>query len=173
MIRAARLALFATACGLALWTTLAAAGVASSTPSLTLNPTSGLPNAKVSLSGTGFPPNEIVGLYLDSPNLFLQAPGPRADAQGAFTTSITVPGASPGAHQVCGDTAYPGAPPQQPAKACAQFVVIAGPSPTPSPSPSPTPSAGSTAGQWTFTIAAIAILIVAALVTGWWARRSG
>ena len=131
-------ALSAIACVLALATMVAAAAG----PTVKLSVDSGTPGTPVTITGTGFPPNEIVALYIDAPGTYLDVPGPRADDQGNFTKAITWPGqiydssgrvnpAKPGTHQVCGDTAYPGSDQPVPAKACAPFLV---PNPPPGPS---------------------------------------
>ena len=116
-------------------------------PALALSAASGETGTKVSITGSGFPPGEIVALYIDSPNPYIGStpPGPRADEQGAFQDSFTWPAknydpthrldpTSAGPHLVCGDTeALPGGPQEIAAKACAQFVVVTVPSASPSP----------------------------------------
>lgn len=115
------------------------AAAAQSGPSITLAPTTGPPNTLVAFTGSGFPPNEIVGLYLDTPDTFIGSPGPRADAQGNFTESDAMPGGTPGRHQVCADTSKPTAQPVA-AKACTSFEMLALPSTTPAVIQQSTPS---------------------------------
>ena len=116
-------------------------------PSLTLSVGTGAAGTPVTITGTGFPPGEIVALYIDSPGPYLDQPGPRADGQGGFSKAITWPDKTydashrvdptrGGTHTVCGDTGYPGSSQTIVVKACAQFVVTATPSPSASPAPS-------------------------------------
>lgn len=115
-----------------------AALAAQSPPSIALSVSSGLPGTPVTVTGSGFPPGEIVAIYVDSagPYLANPPPGPSADAQGNVRVSVMWPGRNydlsghvdptvPGPHAVCGDTAYPGSTQQIPARACAQFQVVA------------------------------------------------
>ena len=95
-----------------------------------MNPGTGPPNTLVVISGSAFPPNEIVGLYLDTPNTYIGSPGPRADAQGKFTESDVMPGGAPGKHKVCADTSKP-TPQVVAAKVCVPFELLGLPSPTP------------------------------------------
>src|SRR2546428_11530218 len=89
-------------------------------PSITLSVTSGKPGTPVKISGSGFPPGEIVALYVDlaDPYIGSSPPGPRADAQGKIQDSFLWPDQKYDAHHrvdpsktrphlVCGDTAYP------------------------------------------------------------------
>lgn len=105
---------------------------------LTLNVASGSKGTAVIITGTGFPPGEIVAIYVDAagPYLANPPPGPTAGAQGNVRVNVTWPGKNydssghvdptiPGPHTVCGDTAYPGSTQQIPARACAQFQVVA------------------------------------------------
>ena len=117
--------------------TLALADTAASpgsTPTVTLSVDSGTPGTPVILTGTGFPSGEVIALYIDSPTVYLDAPGPKADTQGGFRESFNWPGkgwdpsgrVDPGAagtHQVCGDTALPNTTQPVQAKACAPFLV--------------------------------------------------
>ena len=54
------------------------------TPTITLNVQTGPPGTTVTITGKGFPPQEIVALYIDQAGPFLDVPGPRADDQGAI-----------------------------------------------------------------------------------------
>lgn len=128
--------------------------MADSTPSaipaaqLALSVASGSTGTPLRISGNGFPPGEIVAIYIDAagPYVANPPPGPRADAQGTIQVSITWPGKNydvsnhvdptiPGPHTVCGDTAYPGSIQRIPARGCAQFIVVPL---SPSPAASPT-----------------------------------
>ncbi|MFI5283090.1 MAG: hypothetical protein ACHQ0J_08170 [Candidatus Dormibacterales bacterium] len=119
-------------------TSMPAAGLAASSgsPTITLTAQSGLPGTPLTISGSGFPPLEVVALYIDSPGPYLgnPPPGPQADAQGAFQQNITWPAknydlsgkvnpAKAGPHEVCGDTTFLGSTQAVAAKACAQFTV--------------------------------------------------
>jgi hypothetical protein len=137
-------------------------------PTISLSAGSGSPNAKIRVDGSGFPAGEIAALYLDSPALYLDVPGPRADAQGAFSKTITVPGASNGVHQICADTGYPGANQQIVAKACVQFIIHNSPSPRPSATPG---ASGSPASVPEFLIAGLVVIAVVGGVI-LWMRRS-
>jgi hypothetical protein len=111
-----------------------------------LSTTSGAPGTPITITGSGFPPGEVVALYIDSPGPYLFQPGPRADAQGGFEEAVIWPAknydttgrvdpTSAGPHTVCGDTGYPGSSQQSAIKACTEFVVrpVSTPSPTPQP----------------------------------------
>jgi hypothetical protein len=111
-------------------------------PSIAVSVDSGPPGTAVTITGTGFPPGEIVALYIDAAGPYIGQPGPRADAQGGFRKDFIWPGkgydttgrvdpSSPGPHNVCGDTAYPSSSQSVAAKACAVFQVTAPSSPTP------------------------------------------
>jgi hypothetical protein len=153
-----------------------AAGLAASTtdPAITLTVQSGLPGTPLTITGSGFPPGEIVALYIDSAGPYLgnPPPGPRADANGAFQQSITWPGKNydlsgkvdptkVGPHDVCGDTTFPNGTQAIAAKACAQFTVNATPTPAAAPG-IPLPLA----------VGAFAILIGLGVGAVVWLRRS-
>jgi hypothetical protein len=157
---------------------------ASPAPSIDLSRTSGTPGTTLVIHATGFPPGEIVALYIDQPNPYLvnPPPGPRAGTDGTITDSFTWPGKSydvshvvdpskPGVHTVCGDTGYPGSDQPVSVKACAQFTVVG-------PSPTPTPPAGSDGGPnlpLPIPIIGAAIVVVLALAIGgqvWLQRQS-
>jgi hypothetical protein len=157
---------------------------ASPAPSIDLSRTSGTPGTALIIHGTGFPPGEIVALYIDQPDPYLvnPPPGPRAGADGTITESVKWPGKSydvshavdpskPGVHTVCGDTGYPGNPNTIAVKACAQFTVIGA-------SPTPTPLAGSDGGPslpLPLPLIGVAIVVVLALAIGgqiWLQRQS-
>ena len=158
----------------------APAAAASPQPAITLSVTSGKPGTPVKITGSGFPPEEIVALYIDSPDPYIgnSPPGPRADLQGNFHDSFIWPDkkydpnhrvdpTTAGAHQVCGDTGYPGNQQPIPVKACAQFDEI------PLASPSPSPGAGGT-GQGASgpeLIAAFGIILAIVVGTVLWMRR--
>ena len=139
-------------------------------PTITLTAISGPVRTPLTIEGKGFPPNELVALYIDEPSVYIGTPGPTADAQGAFHKSITWPGAdydvtgqvnpsTPGIHTICGDTSYPGHAPPLEAKACAQFIVSS------SASPSPSPGAG-TSGRASPVEIVVAAVIFLALAIG-------
>jgi hypothetical protein len=147
-------------------------------PTITLSVTSGLPGTAVTITGTEFPPLEIVALYIDQPGPYLDAPGPRADATGAFHKDINMPSSNydssgrinptiPGQHDICGDTAYPGSTQPLPARACAKFQVLAEPS-TPAAN-SPTASGGASVPEL---LGAFAVVVVVAIGAILWMRRS-
>src|SRR2546426_10011499 len=149
------------------------------TPSITLSVTSGKPGTSITISGSGFPVDEIVALYIDSPEPYIGSspPGPRADAQGKLRDSFLWPDnkydpshridpSKAGTHLVCGDTGYPGNDQAIHVKACAQFNEI--------PLPSPTPSAGNQpSAAISMPELAVALAILVAVVVGtviWWRR---
>jgi hypothetical protein len=122
-------------------------------PSIALSVGSGTTGTLVSITGTGFPAGELVGLYIDLAGPYLDKPGPRADAQGAFQKTITWPDknydasgrvnpTAAGTHNVCGDTSYAGTTQPIEAHACAIFLVEAAPSPSASATPSPSGPVG-------------------------------
>jgi hypothetical protein len=156
---------------------------AATTPTITLSAASGSVGTPVTITGSGFPANEIVALYIDSPALFIGTPGPRADAQGSFTQKITWPGSDyditrrvdpskPGPHRVCGDTSYPGITPAAEAQACTEFLVLAGPSPSPSPVASSPPAKPAGAPFPVGLVVAFAVIAVVAIGAVVWLRRS-
>src|SRR5512137_2892576 len=71
--------------------------LAQAAPTLTLSPTSGPPTTQVTVKGTGFAPNELVDLFLDTTDLVLGV----TDGAGAFTQTLKVPkSAGPGLHWI-------------------------------------------------------------------------
>jgi hypothetical protein len=149
-------------------------------PQITLSVTSGLPGTAVTITGSGFPPTEIVALYIDQPGPYLDAPGPRADATGAFHKDIKMPSSNydstgrinptvPGPHDICGDTAYPGSTQPLPARACAKFQVMSESSPSASPSSSPGATGGASLPELLGAFAVVVIVGVGAIL---WMRRS-
>jgi len=149
-------------------------------PTITLTAISGPVRTPLTIEGKGFPPNELVALYIDEPSVYIGTPGPLADAQGAFHKSITWPGAdydvtgqvnpsTPGVHTICGDTSYPGHAPPLEAKACAQFIVTSSTSPSPQPSPAAGGPGGASLGE-ILVVGAILVLVAAGTVM--WMRRS-
>jgi hypothetical protein len=139
---------------------------AASQPAIYVIPSFGHPGDRIAVSGSGWPPGEIVALYLDSPTVLLGDPGPRADAQGNIYWTLKFPRSTPGVHNLCGDTAYPGS--QQPiaAKACVQLELLATAA-TPSPTSSPAPARG-----FPFFLAGLGIVIVVAIGSVLLFRRS-
>jgi len=157
--------------------------IASTDPTITLDVTSGPPGTAIKITGTGFPAGELVGIYIDSGAFMIGQPGPLAEANGNVQYSFPWPDtgsgngvvdpSKPGPHQVCGDTAYPGSTQPIAAKACATFMVEAGPpSPTPTPSLTPAPPPASPSLPVPAVLAAFVVL--AALVGGvlWLTRKS-
>lgn len=114
-------------------------------PNLTLQPNSGEPERSFTIIGAGFPPYEVVALYVDSPEQLLSTPGPVADSTGGFTTGAVMRFAGSGQHQVCGDTGGPAGTQQFVVKKCATYTVL-GPASGPV-SPSPTGTAASSPGS--------------------------
>jgi hypothetical protein len=140
----------------------------------------GVPGTPVTVSGSGFPPNEIVALYVDSPSVYLEQPGPMADGEGAFQENIKWPGknydpsgvvdpSKVGPHKICGDTGYPSSTQPVAVKACAQFMAEAVPT-------TPTPSAHPGSGIPTIPVPAVllafAVLLAVAVVAYWFTRDS-
>ena len=154
-------------------------------PTISVDPSSGRPGLAVTIGGSGYPPGEFVGLYIDLPSPYLGTPGPKADAQGAFKMQLAWPDqtfdathkvnpATPGVHTVCGDTTYGTTSQQYPAKACTQFMVEGIPASPASPaaqSPAPT-SSGSSGLDPVVVVGGIVILLAVALGTTWLIRRS-
>jgi hypothetical protein len=154
-------------------------------PTITLSPTAGTSGTRVTISGTGFPPGEVVALYIDSPIPFLgnPPPGSTANAQGGFSQTITWPDknydpsgrikpAAIGIHNVCGSTTYPGTTQTSNVQACAVFTVQSGPTPSTSPSPSPS-SSGGLVGPSPLTVGiVIGILLVLAAITALLMRQA-
>src|SRR5438045_8332521 len=156
---------------------------AATAPTIILSDISGPVGTPVTVTGSGFPPGEVVALYIDQPDPYLYLnppPGPRAKADGTFAAQFKWPGANydtnhrvdptkPGVHEVCGDTGYPGNPNSVAVKACAQFTVVGV-------SPTPTPAAGSDQGpSLPLPIIGAAIVLVLALAIGgqvWLQRQS-
>jgi hypothetical protein len=162
---------------------LAADPSPSPTPGITLVVKSGVPSTPLVIVGSGFPPGEIVAIYIDSPGPYLgfPPPGPRADAQGAFQQNLKWPGKNydvsgkvdptkAGPHNVCADTSYPGSTQPIAAKACAPFQVQVVPTtPTPSPSPVAVPASGY---PLPIVLGVFVILIVIGAGAVLWMRRS-
>jgi hypothetical protein len=123
-------------------------------PSVTLSVTSGVPGTVLTITATGFPPNQPVAEYIDVLNpdagtpqpIFLSTPF-HVDDQGDLIQQISWPNnpsviTAPGTYNVCIDTGSQWAIAPYAAKACAPFTVetVASPTPSPSPSPSSTPT---------------------------------
>jgi hypothetical protein len=162
-----------------LWNAVGTTAAAS--PQILLSPTSGPPGTHVTITGSGFPSGEIVALYIDLPGPYLGQPGPKADAQGAFHITTTWPDnkfdssgrvkpTEGGSHNVCGDTSAGLSQPIA-AKACAQFVVEAGPSPSASSVPSP-PAPGLVGPSPPAVAVVIAIMIALGVITFVLLRRA-
>jgi len=148
-------------------------------PTIILSVDSGTPGTAVTITGTGFPPNEIVALYIDLPGPYLDIPGPRADAQGGFTKDIVWPSrdydatgrvnpSAAGAHNVCGDTGNPGSSQPLLAKACAPFTVLA----VPSPSSTAASATRAPASPWPVVVGLFLIFVAIAIGVVVWIRRS-
>jgi len=154
-------------------------------PKIALSVSSGGPGTVVTITGTSFPPLEIVAIYLDTEPPYLpdrdpnaKPPGPVADGQGSFHETFVYPTATydssgrvkpttPGLHAICGDTTYPSSTQRIPGRACAQFEVLVVPSPTPSPA-----SGGSTGASVPELVGALAVVIVVVVGMFLWMRRS-
>jgi hypothetical protein len=65
---------------------------------ITVNPTSGLVGSSVTVAGAGFAANSAISLTFDSAHVTI--PTTTANANGAFTTTFTVPQATAGGHTV-------------------------------------------------------------------------
>ncbi|MFI5283085.1 MAG: hypothetical protein ACHQ0J_08145 [Candidatus Dormibacterales bacterium] len=168
-------------------------------PVLVVTPTSGPPRTTVTVTGSGFPPGELVALYIDTPDIFLGTPGPTADNQGNISGGLGYMPGDAGVHQVCGDTGPPWAG-NQPVvlKVCTPITVtgtsLPSPSPLPpiqtspsSPSPSPlafppatisaTPAAAEVTPAafpaWPVLVLAAAAIAVGAGIYVWIRRRAG
>ena len=156
---------------------LAVHAAATPNATLTLSVGSGPPGTRVTITGAGFPANQIVGLYIDAPVGYIGAPGPRADAQGNFAESFVWPGkgwdptrqvdpSKPGTHNVCGDTMWPGSTQTIAAKACVQYLV-----------PVPTSSQNQLSGDFSrlflLATAGFALLIAVAVGAVVWSRKAG
>ncbi len=100
---------------------------------LSLDVTSGDPNAVINVTGGQFLPGEQMSLYWDTVNKV--AGGTTADANGNFNVRVKpFAGDAPGTHRLCASV---------PPNPCANFALTAptpSPSPAESPSPSPSPS---------------------------------
>lgn len=161
--------------GLAVFMALTAASSVLAAPSpvptfdsakVTIDVTSGPLDTAVRITGTGFPANEIVALYLDSPAVYLAAPGPRSDDQGMFSESIRIPHSTPGPHVICGDTSHPVLQ-QYAAKACIPFTVTALSASSPSPAKTPLGTSGL---PLPIVLLAIGILVGLAMGAALWRR---
>lgn len=126
------------------WVLSGPIGALAASPAITLSTSSGQTGTSIDVRGTGFPPNEIVALYIDQPGPYLSFPGPRADGSGSFHMTFAWPPKTfdksghvdptkPGPHLVCGDTGYPGSSQAVAVKACTQFLVNGTASPSASP----------------------------------------
>ena len=141
----------------------------SPSPAIELSVRSGRPGTQITVTGHGFPAQEVVALYADGPGQDLGSPGPIADASGSFAVNVTWPGSksgpdaqidptTPGPHSLCADTAYPGSLQTRVAKACADFVVE--PVPTPSGAVAANLRAASSGPSLLLVVAVIAAAIV-------------
>jgi hypothetical protein len=141
-------------------------------PTLTLSVSAGRPGDFVTVTGTGWPPGELVALYMDRPDAFLDAPGPRADAQGGFTDKVSISAAGAGGHSICGDTAYPGSAQPVVARVCAPFTILASQT-KPSLTASPTRAPGPAGAPFPLPLLAVGIVIAMGGGLFWLIRRSG
>lgn len=113
-------------------------------PTIKLQPSSGEPSQSFTITGSGFPPYEIVAIYVDSPDQLLSTPGPPADPTGSFTADALMRSVGSGPHDICGDTGLPAGTQQYVVKKCATYTVLGptlgpvSPSPIDVASPSPT-----------------------------------
>jgi hypothetical protein len=106
-------------------------------PKVWLSAVSGPPTTTLTITGTGFPPGEGAGLYMDGPSIGgFMSDTPTADRSGTFCRFVYIPGlvrssaasspwisTPPGPHEVCADTGYPAGNQPVQARACAVFVV--------------------------------------------------
>jgi hypothetical protein len=99
-------------------------------PSVTLSSSDLTVGSQPLLSGTGFPSNSTLAVYVDDPASYVASPtrlnegGPQTDEQGAFQIQVTIPDEPFGTHSLCADTGYSGSSEAQ-AKACAPFTIQA------------------------------------------------
>ena len=149
------------------------------TPTITLSVGTGTVGTSINVTGSGFPPGEIVALYVDSPirSVSSTPPGKTADSSGSFTDTFIWPDSGydpnhridptkPGVHQVCGDTeGNPNGPQPIAAKACAAFTVVA-------PSPSPSQASGGSPASLPEILIALAVLAVIVVGMALWFRSS-
>ena len=149
--------------------------------SVVLSIDKGPPGTALSITGSGFPPNEVVALYIDSPAVYLEQPGPVADSHGSFQENFKWPGKTydpsgvidptkVGPHTICGDTGYPSSTQPVAMKACAQFVVEA--------SANATPTSGAQPGlvgpslPVPVVLVALGVLLALAVAAYWFTRES-
>jgi hypothetical protein len=160
---------------------LAAATVVSDAKgaAIDLTRSSGGPGTALIIHGTGFPPGEVVALYIDHPNPYLYLnppPGPIAATDGTVTDSLKWPGKNydsshqidptlAGTHLVCGDTGYPDSHQAVSVKACAPFDVLG-----PSPSPGQT---GTGSGLPLPLVAVVVVAVIGLAVGGQWLMTRG
>jgi hypothetical protein len=148
---------------------------------IALSVSSGSEGTAVTISGSGFPPGEVVAIYLDTAGPYLgnPPPGPTANAQGTFQftfkwptknydSSGRVDPTKVGPHTICGDTAYPNSTQPIPAKACAQFNVVAAPSAIESGRPGTNDNSGAPLIE---VLVALAILVAIIAGVAVWIRR--
>ena len=168
------------------WLAVAAGAPAAlaANPQVSLTATGGPPGTNVAMSGRGFPPGEIVAIYIDSPDPYLGQPGTVVKADGTFQFTFQWPGAgydkshrvnpaAPGQHQVCADTSWPGSTQTSQAKSCAIFIAQLGPSPTLSSSPTPAPVAQGPSLSPTSVLIVLAVMAVVATGLYFIQRRIG
>ena len=158
--------------------------VAAASPQLSLSVTTGKPGTNVTISGQGFPSGQIVALYIDSPDPYIGQPGAVVQPDGSFQFPFQWPDNSwdpshkvnpgtPGPHQVCADTSWPGSQQTRAVKACAEFIAQPGPSPTPSPRASPTAPSKGPGLTPTSILIVIGVMVVVGAVTCFILRRIG
>jgi hypothetical protein len=94
-----------------------------------LSVSSGQVGTPVTITGTSFPPNATLAVYIDSPNPYVASPtrlnggGPQTDAGGSFSTQFGIPTVPWGPHSICADTGYPGSAEPAKVNACTSFAV--------------------------------------------------
>jgi len=145
---------------------------AANPPLIAVDPSHGIAGTKLVIAGSGFPPDQLVALYVDRPVPYLGTPGARSDEIGAFQAHVSVPlETETGVHQICGQTGYPDFTVNS-VKACAPFVVDAKASPESTAGATPSPALISPPLSVPAVLAAMVVLL--ALVGGLWfiTRRS-
>lgn len=147
--------------------TVAASSIAtdaSPSPSLAtirLSADSAAPGAHLGITGSGFPPSQVVALYIDNPATHLDVPGPQTDSHGAFERVVNIPNATAGPHQICAAATSQGDP------VCAPLTIVRA-----APSASPQSSAPLSPPISPLLLIAFGVIFALALIAVFWARRA-